>query len=76
MPSWFRITQTAGVGAAWRGFQLADDLHGAHLRAAGDGAAEEQQRITCAGLTSWRLRPHIGFDVVHMAVAGHRHQLC
>src|SRR6478672_1914740 len=59
----------AGVGATAHAFQFGDDLHAAHLRATGDGAAREHRGDDP---TRRRVRQqraaHVADDVVHVRV--------
>src|SRR5690606_33417035 len=66
----------AGVGATRHLFQLGDDLHAAHLGAAGDGAAGEHRGDHLAGRgVGPQPAAHVADDVVDVGVALHRHQL-
>src|SRR5690606_25245393 len=66
----------AGVGAAADTLQLGDDLHAAHLGAAGDGPAREHRGDHLArGRVRAQPAAHVADDVVHLGVAFHRHQL-
>ncbi len=51
-PRTSRIQQRAAVQAASGGFQFVDDLHGANLRRAGDGAAGEAAGDQVQGVLS------------------------
>src|SRR3546814_108197 len=65
----------AGVGAAADALQFGDDLHAAHLGAAGDGAAGEHGADHAAGRGVGAQAPaHVADDVVHVRVAFHAHQ--
>src|SRR3546814_8256605 len=68
-------THRAGVGAAADALQFGDDLHAAHLGAAGDGAAGEHGADHAAGRGVGAQAPaHVADDVVHVRVAFHAHQ--
>src|SRR3546814_15649574 len=55
--------------------QFGDDLHAAHLGAAGDGAAGEHGADHAAGRGVGAQAPaHVADDVVHVRVAFHAHQ--
>src|SRR5690606_17790582 len=65
-----------GVAAAALALQLGDDLHAAHLRAAGNGAAGKRRADHVAGRDlRAQAPPHVADDVVHVGVAFHGHQL-
>src|SRR5690606_13597010 len=66
----------AGVGAAPLALEFGDDLHAAHLGAAGDGTAGEARRdhVARAGIGA-QPTAHVADDVVHVGVAFDRHQL-
>src|SRR5690606_30451560 len=65
-----------GVAAAALALQFGDDLHAAHLRAAGNGAAGESRadHVARRDLRA-QTPPHVADDVVHVGVAFHSHQL-
>src|SRR5690606_22131885 len=66
----------AGVAAAADALEFGDDLHAAHLRAAGDGAARERRRdhLARADVVA-QAAAHVADDVVHVGIALDRHQL-
>ena len=68
--------ERAGVGAAPGSLEFGDDLHAAHLRAAGDGAAGKHRGDRRARRrVRAQAAAHVADDVVHVRVAFHRHQL-
>ena len=67
--------ESAGVGAATDAFQLGDDLHAAHLRAAGDRATRKHRADHAAGRDlGAQVAAHVADDVVHVRIALDRHQ--
>ena len=70
------VADDAAVEAAPGRLELLDDLHGAHLRGAGQGAGRERrgERVVRGELRP-QLTDHSGHDVHHVAVALHRGEL-
>ncbi len=76
-PSRFEIAERARVRAAADAFELGDDLHAAHLRAAGDRAAGKDRAhdLRPASHPARSRAAHVRHDVMHVRVALDAHQL-